>query len=111
RERLAALEFDQIVEIFERERLPYAPITRPQDLLRDPHLNATGGLAPMTIPADASPAGRHIETKTALLPLTLAGMRPPLRSSPPSIGQHTTSLLHELGYEDFEIDSLRQAAV
>lgn len=65
----------------------------------------------MTIPADASAAGRHIETKTTLLPLTLGGKRLPVRSSPPSIGQDTSALLRELGYEDREIEELRQAAI
>jgi crotonobetainyl-CoA:carnitine CoA-transferase CaiB-like acyl-CoA transferase len=43
---------------------PFAPIARPHDLLEDPHLNATGALAPITLPD-----GR--DSKTVLLPLTL----------------------------------------
>ena len=48
---------------FERVGLPYAPITRPEELFDDPHLLATGGLAPITVPADGSGAGRVIETR------------------------------------------------
>jgi crotonobetainyl-CoA:carnitine CoA-transferase CaiB-like acyl-CoA transferase len=54
RERLAACGAAELARRFERRGLPYAPITRPQDLFDDPHLLATGGLAPMTVPADAS---------------------------------------------------------
>ena len=77
--------------------LPYAPITRPQDLFDDPHLRATGGLAPVTLPADASSAGQRIDTHTPLLPLTLAGQRLPLRTPPPALGEHSLELLRVAG--------------
>jgi crotonobetainyl-CoA:carnitine CoA-transferase CaiB-like acyl-CoA transferase len=106
RERLAAHPAASLGERFERTGLPYAPITRPQDLFDDPHLAATGGLAPVQVPADASGAGRAIETRTALLPLAIDGERLPLRSAPPGLGEHTRALLQSLGYAAGEIDSL-----
>jgi len=111
RQRFAAFGAAELQARFEKIGLPYAPITRPQDLLDDPHLVATGGLAPVTVPADASGAGRTVETRTALLPLTLGGERLGLRAAPPSLGQHTAALLGELGYTAAEIDRLRQAKV
>ncbi len=111
RERFAAFSAAELGERFERIGLPYAPITRPQDLFDDPHLNATGGLAPVTVPADASGAGRDVQTRTPLLPLTLDGQRPGLRSAPPRLGEHTTSLLRELGYADAAIAQLCQDGV
>ena len=48
-------------------RLPFAPITRPEDLFDDPHLLQTGGLAPL----DA--ARRPRPRAVPLLPLTLGG--------------------------------------
>ena len=111
RERLAAHSAAELASRFERVGLPYAPITRPHDLFDDPHLQATGGLAPVTVPPDASAAGRTIQTVTPLLPITLDGERPPLRLPPPSVGQHTRALLEDLGYSAQEVDDLHRAGV
>ncbi len=86
--------------------LPFAPITRPHDLFDDPHLNATGGLAPMHIPADASGAARVVETRTALLPLAIDGQRLGVRLGPPSLGEHSRDLLRTLGYSDAHVTDL-----
>ncbi|TAM38000.1 MAG: CoA transferase [Burkholderiaceae bacterium] len=105
RERLAGHSAAQLSAIFEKHALPFAPITRPQDLMQDPHLLATGGLATITLP-DGPGVGR--ETKTVLLPLTLDGERPGVRLSPPRLGQHSAELLAELGYSATEIKALCQ---
>jgi crotonobetainyl-CoA:carnitine CoA-transferase CaiB-like acyl-CoA transferase len=111
RERFAAFGAAELGERFVRIGLPYAPITRPQDLFDDPHLRATGGLAAVSLPADASGANRPIETCTALLPLSLDGRRLPLRTPPPALGAQTEDLLRSLGYDDTRIDELREAGV
>ena len=46
-----------------------------------------------------------------LLPLTLGGERPGVRSSPPRLGQHTSELLSELGYTDGELEALKSNQV
>lgn len=99
RERMAPFSAAELAALFEKHGLPFAPITRPQDLLDDPHLLASGGLAPITLPD-----GR--ETKTVLLPFTLGGERPGVRLSPPKLGEHSAELLAELGYSASEIEAL-----
>jgi len=103
RERLATHSAAELSEIFEQRGLPFAPITKPQDLFEDEHLNATGGLAPLELPDRRA-------TKVPLLPLTLAGHRPGLRLQPPRLNEHGPELLRELGYSDEEIARLTPAA-
>ncbi|MEO7549213.1 MAG: CaiB/BaiF CoA-transferase family protein, partial [Ramlibacter sp.] len=100
RSRLADFSAAELAAVFEQHGLPFAPITRPQDLFDDPHLNGTGGLAPLVLPD-----GRA--TRVPLLPLTLDGVRPGVRCDPPRIGQHTTVLLRDAGYSESEIAALR----
>ena len=111
RERFAQLSAQELSAKFEAAGLPYAPITQPQELFEDAHLLATGGLTPVTIPADASSAGQPVHTHTPLLPLRMNGERLPLRHAPPSIGQDTEALLQELGYSPAQIQSLVQDGV
>jgi crotonobetainyl-CoA:carnitine CoA-transferase CaiB-like acyl-CoA transferase len=104
RSRLAAHNAAELTAIFEKNGLPFAPITRPEALFDDPHLNATGGLAPLALQD-----GRL--TKVPLLPLTLGAQRPGVRLQPPELGQHTGELLREAGYSAAEIESLRSKRV
>ncbi len=106
RERFAPFAATELAARFEQVGLPYAPITRPEELFDDPHLLATGGLASMTVPADASVAGHAVHTHSALLPLTIDEQRLPLRSGPPALGAHTLALLQTLGYGPAQIDTL-----
>lgn len=99
RERLAGHGAGELSAVFERHGLPFAPITRPQDLFDDVHLRETGGLAPLTLPD-----GRA--TQVPLLPLELDGHRPGVRLQPPRLGEHSRALLQELGYSAAEIAAL-----
>ena len=65
----------------------------------------------MTFAAGTCGAGRDIETRTPLLPLSLDGARLPLRAAPPVLGEHTDDLLVELGYSAAEIYALHEDAV
>jgi crotonobetainyl-CoA:carnitine CoA-transferase CaiB-like acyl-CoA transferase len=103
RERLAARRADDIAAAMEAAGLPYAPIRRPEDLYDDPHLKATGGLAPIVLP-DGERAGQTVGT--TLLPFTMDGQRPGVRLSPPRVGEHTRQTLAALGKTPAEIDAL-----
>jgi crotonobetainyl-CoA:carnitine CoA-transferase CaiB-like acyl-CoA transferase len=104
RERLAGHSAAQLRDVFERNGLPFAPITKPEQLFDDPHLNATGGLAPLTLPD-----GR--ETKVPLFPFTLDGERLPVRLQPPRLGEHTHELLRAAGYSDEQLRALRTRGI
>ena len=101
RRRLADFSAYELAAVFEANALPFAPITQPQDLFNDPHLNATGGLAPIELP-DGRPA------QAVLLPLTLDGARPPVRMSPPKLGEHNVAVLTALGYTEAQARALGQ---
>ncbi|MBV6304214.1 CoA transferase [Candidimonas humi] len=104
RERMATRSTAELSEIFEKHGLPFAPIVRPQDLLDDPHLFASGGLAPMTLPDGA-------KAYAPLLPITLGDRRPGIRLDPPRIGEHTDALLRGAGYDDAEIATLKAGRI
>ena len=99
RERLQIFSAAHLSDVFEKNSLPYAPITAPHDLLDDPHLQATGGLATVEL-SD----GREIQT--VLLPLSLNQTRLKVLHSAPRLGQHNESLLNSLGYNSAEIQKL-----
>ncbi len=89
----------EVVELATRAGLPWAPIRRPEDLFDDPHLAASGGLAPMRLPGGAT-------TAVPLLPLALDGARLPLRSAPPRVGEHTREVLAAVGLAPAAIEAL-----
>lgn len=104
RERLADTSAAQLAAVFEKEGLPFAPITRPEQLFDDPHLLATGGLAPITLPDGQS---SHVP----LMPMSLNGAQPPLRLQPPEVGEHTDALLREIGYSDDDVQAMKAKGI
>jgi crotonobetainyl-CoA:carnitine CoA-transferase CaiB-like acyl-CoA transferase len=104
RQRLASHCAADISAVFEQRGLPFAPIVRPEQLFEDPHLQASGALAPITLPD-----GR--QTQAVLMPLSLDGQRPGVRLSPPQLGEHNLELLLGLGYSNADIQALRAHGV
>jgi crotonobetainyl-CoA:carnitine CoA-transferase CaiB-like acyl-CoA transferase len=79
--------------------LPFAPIAKPEDLFDDPHLNASGGLAPVTLQNGA-------KTKVPVLPIEMDGRRFGTRLDVPQAGEHTREVLKGVGYGEQEIDAM-----
>jgi len=104
RERLADKSAAELAAVFEQKGLPYAPITRPDQLFDDPHLLATGGLAPITLPDGTS-------SYVPLTPVAFNGAQPAIRMQPPAVGEHTDALLREIGYSDEDIQQLKAGNV
>ncbi len=86
---MATMTKDELAAKLETAGLPYAPIVRPDQLVDDPHLRASGALAPMT-------AEDGTQTQVLLLPLTMGGHRPGVRMPLPKIGEHTEQILSAL---------------
>ncbi|CAI9009740.1 MULTISPECIES: CaiB/BaiF CoA transferase family protein [Burkholderia] len=80
---------DELTPKLEAAGIPYAPIVRPEQLLDDPHLKASGGLVPME-------ADDGTTTDVVLLPLTMGGRRPGVRQALARVGEHTHEILSRL---------------
>ena len=99
RQIFAAYNKGQLMEKLENTGLPFAPISKPEDLLSDPHLNDSGGLLSMKIPGNG-------EIALPALPVSLDGARPGLSRDPPEIGAHSRNVLLGLGLTTDDIDRL-----
>jgi crotonobetainyl-CoA:carnitine CoA-transferase CaiB-like acyl-CoA transferase len=104
RARLAAYTVTEIAVLFESKGLPFAPITRPEELYDDEHLISSGGLADIVLP-DGDRAGQT--TQTTLFPFTMDGQRLGIRLNPPTKGEHTDSILNDLGLDTDTVKSLK----
>ncbi|QCG94357.1 CoA transferase [Azospirillum sp. TSA2s] len=99
-----SLSMEEAVSVCERARIPFAPIARPEDLFEDPHLRATGGLMPTTLP-------NGVRTALPRLPIHVADTDLTIRRDPPRIGQDTRAVLTELGYGPAAIEQLTEAGI
>jgi crotonobetainyl-CoA:carnitine CoA-transferase CaiB-like acyl-CoA transferase len=90
-----AMPREILVEKLEELGLPFAPITRPDELFDDPHL-AAGGLLDVTIPGGA-------KTRLPGLPIAFDGQRTGLRYDIPQINEGADEILRELGLPDADI--------
>lgn len=106
RERLAARSAAELAGLFEQAGLPFAPIRKPEELYDDPHLQATAGLADITL-TDGDRAGQTAQT--TLLPFTMDGERLGVGAQPPHMAENTNEVLASLGYTAAEAEALRAA--
>lgn len=85
-ETLQNLDMETLCAQLQAAGLPYAKVVRPDQLVNDEHLIASGGLVPMGTENGG-------ETQVVLLPLLMGGRRPGVRSPLPAIGEHTDEVL------------------
>jgi formyl-CoA transferase len=88
-ETLATLRAETLMPQLEAAGIPYAPVVRPDQLVEDPHLIASGGLVDMDNDDGTT-------SQVVLLPLLLGGRRPGVRMKLPAIGEHTDEVLADL---------------
>ena len=100
----AAMTKQQLMDKCETLGLPFAPIAKPEDLFDDPHLQASGGLTPVTLLNGE-------KTRVPVLPIEMDGQRFGARLDVPRVGEHTREVLAGLGYDADAIDRLFGAGV
>jgi len=94
----------ELMDECDRLGLPFAPIAKPEDLFDDPHLNASGGLTPVTL-------ANGTRTKVPGLPIEMDGARFGTRLDIPKVGEHTRAVLRDLGYDAASIEQLAAGKV
>jgi crotonobetainyl-CoA:carnitine CoA-transferase CaiB-like acyl-CoA transferase len=94
----------ELADRLERARIPFAPLRRPDQLVDDPHLDASGQWMATPLPGRA-PA------KLPKMPVRSTAFEFGLRRPAPRLGEHTREVLAELGLATEEIDALASRRV
>lgn len=99
-----SLSRDEAARACEKANLPFAPITRPDELFHDPQLNSQGAMVEVSLPSGG-------KTLLPALPLEIDGHRLGCRLDVPQTGEHTIAIAEEIGIDRQEIDSMMRDGV
>jgi crotonobetainyl-CoA:carnitine CoA-transferase CaiB-like acyl-CoA transferase len=95
----SAFDKQQLMDKLEHTGLPFAPVTKPEELGDDPHLNANGGLVTVTLPSGGT-------ARLPALPVSMDGRRFALYRDLPAEGEHSREVLLSAGLSSEEVDAL-----
>jgi crotonobetainyl-CoA:carnitine CoA-transferase CaiB-like acyl-CoA transferase len=95
----------QAIAELEAARLPCGEVLSPQGALENEHVHAAGLLRNVDFPGLAKPA------PIAAPPIRMSKTPPTIRHRAPTLGEHTQTILEELGYDKAAIAQLRKARV
>ncbi len=91
--------------------IPCAPVNTFQEVIADPHLNATKSLVVLT----PHPKARRSSVAASMLPVRTSDYNPESKGwggkPEPWNGQDTVEVLHELGYTEEQITDLRKRKI
>lgn len=90
---------DDLMKKLDSTGLPFAPISKPEDLFDDVHLNESGGLLDIEIPTGG-------KTKLPAMPINMDDRRFDVHTPVPKVGEHSIKILEELGMDEDEINDL-----
>jgi crotonobetainyl-CoA:carnitine CoA-transferase CaiB-like acyl-CoA transferase len=93
------------LDILGREKIPAAPVLKPQQTLDDPQIRAMEFLQPVEYPGLERPA------PIARTPVWLSETPGGIRHRAPLLGEHTDQILQQIGYNAAAIGELRRAGV
>ena len=99
-EMIAGYNLQEVLQRCEQAAITFAPIARTEDLFTDEHLNKSGALLEVEL-TDGTP------TRLPKTPIGYEDADIILRLQPPRIGEHTRSILTDLGMTKGEIDFLQ----
>ena len=102
--RLRERDASEWLERLGRAGVPAAPVADVADVVRSTQTNALGMLQPIAHPSIP-------DLRLAALPLSFDAERAGHRLPPPLLGEHTTQVLREAGYDDPEIRALADDGV
>ena len=97
---IAGYNLQEVLQRCEQAAITFAPIARTEDLFTDEHLNKSGALLEVEL-TDGTP------TRLPKTPIGYEDADIILRLQPPRIGEHTRSILTDLGMTKGEIDFLQ----
>ena len=90
---------DDLMKKLDSTGLPFAPISKPEDLFDDVHLNESGWLLDIEIPTGG-------KTKLPAMPINMDDRRFDVHTPVPKVGEHSIKILEELGMDEDEINDL-----
>ncbi len=99
RSLIATFSRDEVIEKLDGTGLPFAPIGRPEDMIDDPHLLASGGLETVCLPDGT-------RTLLPVPPIAMDFARTDSVASLPEPGADGQEVLQRLGYSPEEARSL-----
>jgi crotonobetainyl-CoA:carnitine CoA-transferase CaiB-like acyl-CoA transferase len=95
---------DEWMTILEAAGIPCSPVNTLDAVLNNEHTRARGMVMDYTHPIGGA-------MKTVALPVKLGNMPREVRSAPPLHGEHTESVLENLGYAPDEIEALKAKGI
>jgi crotonobetainyl-CoA:carnitine CoA-transferase CaiB-like acyl-CoA transferase len=94
---------DVLLQILREADIPYAPVNPPTKLIDETHLNAGNHLVEVTLPDGRSFRQPRLPIEFGAPP---EGAEAEPRLPPPALGEHTDTILAELGYTPAAIEQL-----